>query len=95
MTVEVSSQPQMIEVDRPTFFKAQHSREFSGMDVSTSMIRSHVFLKQSCERSLYTDIDEEDEDEPTPPYSEWQPIQEWILTQKDDPISVEDEFPLF
>ena len=43
----------------------------------------------------YTDIDEEDEDEPTPPYSEWQPIQEWILTQKDDPISVADAFPLF
>ena len=43
---------QMIEVDRPTFFKAQHSREFSGMDVSTSMIRSHVFLKQSSARSL-------------------------------------------
>ena len=43
----------------------------------------------------YTDIDEEDEDEPTPPYSEWQPSQEWILTQKDDPISVADAFPLF
>ena len=43
----------------------------------------------------YTDIDEEDDDEETPPYDEWQPLQEWILTQKDDPISVADAFPLF
>jgi len=53
MTVEVNSKSQMIEIDRPTFFKAQHSREFNGMDVSTSMIRSYVFLKQSSERPLY------------------------------------------
>ena len=51
--VELSHQNQMIEVDRPTFFKAQHSREFSGMDVSTSMIRSFVFPGQSSARSLY------------------------------------------
>ena len=54
LTVEVSSKPQMIEGKRPTFLKAQHSREYSGMDDLPSIIRSHVFLKQSSARSLYS-----------------------------------------
>ena len=53
VTVEVNSKPQMIEGKRPTFLKAQHSREYSGMDDLPSIIRSHVFFKQSCEHSLY------------------------------------------
>ena len=43
----------------------------------------------------YTDIDEDEDDEGEPPYDEWQPLQEWILTQKNDPVSVASQFPLF
>ena len=47
----------------------------------------------------YTDDYEEDEDgfpiddfdEPAPPYSEWQPIHEWIKTQYPEPKWIPDE----
>ena len=42
----------------------------------------------------YSGEDEEEDDEPAPPYSEWQPLREWIKTQYPEPVSV-DAFPLF